>query len=98
MASGRHTANGLQAKNEDEKMQKTLTINGKKLTAKKIIALQSGITNGDDYISDIGDTRLIWNYRSDEGYYNPVCHKSKADNIGVLVYNGSYKSVLLTLK
>lgn len=40
-----------------------------------------GKTVGGDIISEINGVECLWNYRRDEGYFNPVCKKNEADHI-----------------
>jgi hypothetical protein len=65
-------------------MQKTIALGFGRYTAQKIIALTTGKTNGDDYISILEDGALVyWNYRKHEDYYWPVCKRNEADSIGI---------------
>lgn len=81
-------------------MQKTLSVNGKKFTAKQIVSEKVGVTNGEDFISILNGVRVIWNYRhnDNDNYFNPVCNESEANNIQVVLWRdtGDEKIVLVT--
>lgn len=40
-----------------------------------------GKTFGLSFISEINGVRYVWDYRRDEGYFNPICKKKDADHI-----------------
>ena len=44
-------------------MQKTLTVNGSRFTAKKIVKLPVKYTNGGDYIVNLNGVDYCYNYR-----------------------------------
>ena len=78
-------------------MQKTTTINSKRVTAKQIINAKTGTTNGGDNISTIAGVEVVWNYRTS---YNAdgtlksfgrstVCNAADADLIAI-VSSGGY--------
>ena len=74
-------------------MQKTLTINGKKYTGKRIAALfdRRNMTNGEDYIVEIDGLRFVGNYRQiQDSYYAPVCNKGDADAIALAPQNSRF--------
>jgi len=65
-------------------MQKTLTVNGKKFTAKKIASMfdDNNMTNGGDYIVVLNGLQFVGNYRQQQdNYFAPVCDKKDADCI-----------------
>ena len=71
-------------------MQKTLTINGKRYTGKRIAKMfdYSNKTNGEDYIIDIEGLRFFGNYRQvQDGYFAPVCDKGVANAISLCPHN-----------
>jgi len=78
---------------KDFEMQKTLTINGKKYTGKRIAALfdRRNMTNGEDYIVEIDGLRFVGNYRQiQDSYYAPVCNKGDADAIALAPQNSRF--------
>lgn len=82
-------------------MQKTLTVNGKTYTAKHIARLfdPANMTNGGDYIIDLGGSKFFANYRQiQDQYFAPVCHRSHANAIALMPDNGYFKfSVWMSL-
>jgi hypothetical protein len=72
-------------------MQKTLTINSKRFTAKTITKLPKEITNGGSYITVINGEKFFWDYRQiQDCYFAPVCNKNEANAIALMRDNGSY--------
>lgn len=73
-------------------MQKTITINGRQYNGRKIASLinRDDVTNGGDYIVNIGGVECLVNLRQvQDQYYAPVVDSlAKANAIEVLVgYN-----------
>lgn len=75
-------------------MQKTLTIRGKRFTARHIDALMDGrnMTNGDDYIVTLNSDRYFANYRQrQDPPFAPVCDRGDANAIALMPDDGSFK-------
>jgi len=73
--------------------QKTLTIKGKRFTAKQIAAMfdKDNMTNGDDYIITINGRKHYGNYRQkQDDYFAPVCDKRDANMIALMPDNGLF--------
>lgn len=74
------------------KHQKTVTVNGKKYTAKQVQASEIAASAGDHW-SNLGGTQVMWQYHTDypQGYfsgrYQPVTTKDKATFIVVIAEN-----------
>ena len=67
-------------------MQKTLTINGKKFTAKNIAAKfdENNMTYGGDYIIRLNGQKFFANYRQiQDQQFAPVCSKENANAIAL---------------
>lgn len=74
--------------------QKTLTVNGKRFTARQISRLMTSdnMTNGDDYIVHLNGIKYFANYRQiQDPPYAPTCQKADANAIALCPDNGSYK-------
>jgi hypothetical protein len=54
-----------------------------KITEKMLVDGFIGMAKGGSYISDIGETRIFWNYRTGlrEDGYNPICDRKNASEI-----------------
>jgi hypothetical protein len=89
------------AGNRRIKMQKTLTVGGKKYTGKQIAAMFSDdrVTNGGDFMVVLGGNLFFANYRHmEDSFFAPVCDKASADAISLMPNDGSFSwSVWLTL-
>jgi hypothetical protein len=74
-------------------MQKSLTINGKRFTAKQIAKMfdTKNMTNGEDFIVSLNGQKYFANYRQvQDPPYAPVCSRSDANAIALMPDNGSY--------
>jgi hypothetical protein len=83
-------------------MQKTITIGGHKYNGKQIAKMfnKDNITNGEDYIVDVGGVRMYGNYRQEQDtYYAPVCDRRSATCIALYVpeWGHSYYDLWLKL-
>lgn len=68
-------------------MQKTLTVNGKKFTARQISKLfdPAEMTNGADYIVNINGDKYFANYRQmQDPPFAPTCSADQADAIALM--------------
>ena len=80
-------------------MQKTLTIRGKRYTAKQIVKLPYKETNGGDYITNLNHEIFYWNYRQvQDNFFAPVCNPGEANAIALMPNDCTYKySIWLSL-
>ena len=68
-------------------MQKTLTVNGKKFTARQIAKLfnPANMTRGDDYIIHLNGEKYFANYRQiQDSYFAPTCDADRANAIALM--------------
>lgn len=73
--------------------QKTLTVNGKRFSGKQIAALmnENQVTNGGDYIVNLNGEKFFANFRQrQDDFFAPVCDRSQADSIAMMLDNGTY--------
>lgn len=79
-------------------MQKTITISGKKFSAKGIEKLFDSdcMTNGNDYIVCLNGHKFFANYREiQDAYFAPVCNKQNAN--AIVLIGVDYSFTWLTL-
>lgn len=75
-------------------LQKTLTIRGKRFTARHIVALMSNarMTPGDDYIITLNGDGYFANYRQiQDGHFAPVCDRKDANAISLMPDDGFFR-------
>lgn len=78
---------------KESKMQKTLTVNGKRYTGKRIAKLfdSDQMTKGNDYIIHIDGLKFYANYRQlQDPPFAPVCNKSDANAIALMPENSQF--------
>jgi hypothetical protein len=74
-------------------MQKTLTINGRRYTGKRIAAMFDvhEMTRGEDYIVTIDGLQFLGNYRQiQDSFFAPVCEPKDATAIALMPRNSKF--------
>jgi hypothetical protein len=80
------------------KMQKTLTVNGKRFTAKQIIKMEYTQLDGGDYATFLNERIYFWNFRRYEDDFSaPVCAESDANCIVLSGPNSTNFNIWMSL-